>query len=209
MIRKPKTKQMLIFAALLFASSAFAQTIVLGYADDAPIAATDARAVAYNSALNAAMLKLHNACRTSTNGSGPCWTAPLAIWRTEITQAGATYYGVVNTPGAVSAARAATLLAQVPPLPRPITTTPPPPTLTAAFTWSCPSITCTFDASTSSGTIVSYAWDLNRFPDPAASGKIVSPTYPHAGPRIVVLTVTDSAGRTAAVTKTVTVGSAP
>ena len=80
----------------------------------------------------------------------------------------------------------------------------------AAFSWSCPALTCTLDASASTddGSIVSYAWDLGRFPNPTASGVLVSATYPHAGPRTVTLTVTDNGGRSSSITKVITVGAA-
>ncbi len=81
----------------------------------------------------------------------------------------------------------------------------------ANFTWSCPSLTCSLDASSSTddGTIVSYAWDLGRFPNPTGSGMLVSATYPHTGPRTVTLTVTDNAGKTSSITKVITVGGPP
>ncbi len=81
----------------------------------------------------------------------------------------------------------------------------------ASFTWSCPALTCTLDASSSTddGSIVSYAWDLGRFPNPTASGVLVLATYPHTGPRTVTLTVTDNSGKSNSVTRTVTVGAVP
>ncbi len=81
----------------------------------------------------------------------------------------------------------------------------------ASFTWSCPVLTCQLDASSSTddGTIVSYAWDLGRFPDPTATGVSVAATYPHTGPRTVTLTLTDNGGKSTSITKTITVGSAP
>jgi subtilisin family serine protease len=79
----------------------------------------------------------------------------------------------------------------------------------ARFTWSCPSQTCTLNATTSTddGGIVSYSWDLGKFPDPTASGPVVSVTYPHLGSRTVTLTVTDGGGLTSSVTKTIEVAS--
>ena len=81
----------------------------------------------------------------------------------------------------------------------------------ANFTWSCPTVTCTLDAtsSTDDGQIVSYAWDLGKSPNPTASGSIVTVTYPHTGTRIVTLTVTDNGGKSTSITKTITVGGAP
>ena len=76
----------------------------------------------------------------------------------------------------------------------------------AAFTWSCPTLTCSFDATGSSDDngIVSYAWDLNKYPDGTASGATVTAAYPHTGTRSVTLTVTDTKGQTNSVTKTIT-----
>ena len=81
----------------------------------------------------------------------------------------------------------------------------------ANFTWSCLGLTCNLDASSSTddGTIVSYAWDLGRFPNPTGSGMLLSATYPHTGPRTVTLTVTDNAGKTGSITKVITVGGPP
>ncbi len=79
----------------------------------------------------------------------------------------------------------------------------------ARFTWSCPTLTCTFDAtsSTDDGGIVFYAWDLNKYPGGAATGSVVSATYPHSGTRTVTLTVKDGGGLSNSVTQTITVGS--
>jgi subtilisin family serine protease len=91
----------------------------------------------------------------------------------------------------------------------------PPPTPDAApvarFTWSCSGTTCTLDGTTSSDDkgIVTYAWNLGKFPNPTASGATVTATYPHTGPRTVTLTVTDVAGQSNSVTKTVDVGTTP
>ncbi len=78
----------------------------------------------------------------------------------------------------------------------------------AAFTAACIGLTCTLDATASSGAnpIVSYSWDLNKFPDGTAEGAVVTVTYPHESPRSVTLTVTDSAGLSASVTQLVSVG---
>ncbi|MDB4883921.1 MAG: peptidase and in kexin sedolisin, partial [Gemmatimonadetes bacterium] len=88
-------------------------------------------------------------------------------------------------------------------------TAPPPPDAppVARFTWSCPSLTCSFDASTSSDDngIVSYAWDLNKYPGGSATGVTTSATYPHNGTRYVTLTVTDTKGQTNSVTQTITI----
>ncbi|MDB4884458.1 MAG: Peptidase, (Subtilisin) subfamily, partial [Gemmatimonadetes bacterium] len=78
----------------------------------------------------------------------------------------------------------------------------------ARFTWSCPSLTCTFDGTTSSDDngIVSYSWDLNKYPGGTATGPTVTADYPHADTRYVTLTVTDAGGLTNSVTKTITIG---
>lgn len=87
---------------------------------------------------------------------------------------------------------------------------PPPPNQppVARFTWSCSGVTCTFDGRTSTDDvgIVSYSWNLGKFPDPTASGPVVTATYPHDGPRTVTLTVADGAGATNSVTQIITVG---
>jgi hypothetical protein len=85
------------------------------------------------------------------------------------------------------------------------TTTPDAPPA-ARFTWSCTSLTCTFDASTSSDDvgIASYAWDLNKYPGGSATGMKVTTSYPHTGTRDVTLTVTDTKGQRTSVTKTIT-----
>ena len=77
----------------------------------------------------------------------------------------------------------------------------------ADFTWSCASFTCTLDgrSSTDDGQIVQYFWTLDRYPGPTATGSVVSVFYWHASTRNVTLTVTDNSGKTASVTKVVTV----
>ncbi|MDB4883745.1 MAG: hypothetical protein JWL95_2511 [Gemmatimonadetes bacterium] len=78
----------------------------------------------------------------------------------------------------------------------------------AAFSWSCPNLTCTFDASASTDDkgIVSYTWDFNKNPDGTGSGVRVSTTYPHADTRTVTLTVTDAEGMANSVSKAITIG---
>ena len=91
------------------------------------------------------------------------------------------------------------------------TQTPTPPTTNAApvakFTTSCSGLTCTFDArgSTDDVGVVSYAWDLNKYPGNTASGAVVTATYPHESTRYVTLTVTDAGGLTSKVTQTVNI----
>ena len=81
----------------------------------------------------------------------------------------------------------------------------------AKFTWSCSTLTCTFDAtgSTDDKGIVSYAWNLDKYPGGTATGPTVSTTYPHTGTRNVTLTVTDAGGLSNSVTQTIVVGSTP
>src|SRR4029434_2989425 len=56
----------------------------------------------------------------------------------------------------------------------------------ADFTVSCSAdFTCTFDGrgSTDDQGVVSWDWDVGKFPDPTASGSVVTSAYPHRGPR--------------------------
>jgi probable HAF family extracellular repeat protein len=86
------------------------------------------------------------------------------------------------------------------------TTTNQPPV--ASFTYSCTSFTCVLDGtgSTDDHGIVSYAWNLDRYPNGAASGATTTAVYPHTGPRQVTLTVTDASGQTSSMTRQVDVG---
>jgi PKD repeat protein len=83
----------------------------------------------------------------------------------------------------------------------------PPNPPSASFTSSCSSLSCTLDASgsLSDGGIVSYSWDLNRYPDGTVTGAKVVAVYPHSGTRTVKLTVTDSKGLTSSATQTLTI----
>jgi probable HAF family extracellular repeat protein len=74
----------------------------------------------------------------------------------------------------------------------------------AAFTWSCNGLTCTLDASNSIDDKpgLTYSWDLNKFPDGSATGKLVTVTYPHVSTRTVTLTVTDSKGQSSTSSQT-------
>jgi len=78
----------------------------------------------------------------------------------------------------------------------------------AHFTVSCSGLTCTLNgaSSTDDDGIVSYAWDLGKFPDPTATGAVVNVTYPHEGTRTVTLTVRDASGLTSSATQTFEVG---
>jgi len=81
----------------------------------------------------------------------------------------------------------------------------------ARFTVSCAGLTCTLDGRTSTDDvgIVTYAWSLGKFPDPTASGPVVTAAYPHEGPRTVTLTVTDAGGLSNSSTQTFQVGGPP
>ena len=81
----------------------------------------------------------------------------------------------------------------------------------ANFTYSCNGTVCTMDASSSTDDkgITSYAWNLGKAPGGTASGVSVTTDYWHNGPRTVTLTVTDAAGLSSSITKTVDVGTTP
>ena len=57
-------------------------------------------------------------------------------------------------------------------------------------------------SSTDNVGIVTYDWNLGRFPNPTASGAMVCLVYPHEGPRTVTLTVTDGGGPTNSMAQT-------
>ena len=78
----------------------------------------------------------------------------------------------------------------------------------ARFTVTCTDLICTLDGRSSSDDrgIVTFRWDLGRFPDPIATGAIVGVAYPHEGSRTVTLTVTDGVGLTSSATQTFEVG---
>jgi serine protease len=83
--------------------------------------------------------------------------------------------------------------------------TDPPPT--AAFTFDCSAMTCTFDGSgsTDDAGITSYSWNFGD--GQSGSGAVVSHTYGASGTFTVVLTVTDTASQTDAESKSVIVSS--
>ena len=72
------------------------------------------------------------------------------------------------------------------------------------FTAECNGLTCVLDASGSLDDKpgLTYAWDLDKFPDGSATGAKVTVTYPHAGQRTVTLTVTDAQGLKSSISKT-------
>jgi PKD repeat protein len=68
---------------------------------------------------------------------------------------------------------------------------------TAAFTFSCDQLECSFDGSSSDdpgGDVTDYAWDFGD--GDTGSGSAVDHTYTSAGSRTVTLTVTDNDGGT-------------
>ena len=77
----------------------------------------------------------------------------------------------------------------------------------ASFTTSCPTATCTVDASgstdTAPGTVASYAWDFGD--GGTATGVSTTHTYTTSGTKTITLTVTDNQGLTNTTTRTVNV----
>ena len=81
--------------------------------------------------------------------------------------------------------------------------TPPNQSPIAAFTRSCPALTCAFDGSTSQdpdGTIASYAWDFGD--GSVGTGVTAAHAYATAGTYTVSLTVTDNASASGVTTQT-------
>ncbi len=77
---------------------------------------------------------------------------------------------------------------------------------TAAFTYSCTDLTCSFNAggsSDSDGTIAGYAWNFGD--GSTGSGATPSKTYASSGTRTVTLTVTDDGGATGSTSQSVAV----
>lgn len=115
---------------------------------------------------------------------------------------------VTDAKGLKNSASRSVTAAPPPPPPAPSPPDSPP---TARFTWACSGLTCTLDGrgSTDNGQIVQYGWNLGRFPDPTASGSVVTVSYPHTGTRTVTLTVTDNAGQSNSVTQILTISDVP
>ncbi len=77
---------------------------------------------------------------------------------------------------------------------------------TAAFTFACTGLTCSFDGSTSTddGPTLTYAWGYgDGSPLDTTSGVVASHTYAAAGAPTVTLTVTDNGGLTDAMSQPV------
>ncbi|MBE7190359.1 PKD domain-containing protein, partial [Jatrophihabitans endophyticus] len=78
---------------------------------------------------------------------------------------------------------------------------------TARFTYSCTTLTCSFDGSTSVDSdgdpVVAWAWDFGD--GTSATGATTTHTFAAAGSQSVRLTVTDDDGLTGSVTQSVTV----
>ena len=77
----------------------------------------------------------------------------------------------------------------------------------ASFTTSCPTATCTVDASgstdTAPGTVASYAWNFGD--GTTGTGVSTTHTYTTSGSKTITLTVTDNQGLTNTTTRTVNV----
>jgi serine protease len=78
---------------------------------------------------------------------------------------------------------------------------------TAAFTYTCSGLTCTFDGSgsTDDAGITNHSWNFGN--GLSGSGAVVSMSYGASGTFMVVLTVTDTANQTDSVSKSVIVSS--
>jgi PKD repeat protein len=79
----------------------------------------------------------------------------------------------------------------------------------AAFTSNCTNLHCTFDASTSTGNGLSYAWDFGDTANNTGTGVTTSHDYTTPGSHTVQLTVTDSNNVSNSVSHTVNPTSAP
>ena len=81
----------------------------------------------------------------------------------------------------------------------------------ASFTWTCPTLQCTVDATTSTDDngIVSYTWDWGNGRSETKTVPIARNTWAAAGVYTVTLTVTDGGGLSNSTSKQVAVGTVP
>ncbi|HEX7978986.1 MAG TPA: PKD domain-containing protein [Gemmatimonadaceae bacterium] len=81
----------------------------------------------------------------------------------------------------------------------------------ARFTWTCPTLQCTLDATTSTDDkgIVSYKWDWGNGRSETHTTPTARNTWATAGVYTVTLTVTDGGGLSNSTSKQVAVGTAP
>jgi PKD repeat protein len=86
---------------------------------------------------------------------------------------------------------------------QPVTPNSPP---TSSFTFACVRLTCSFDGSSSQGTLTSYAWSFGD--GTSGAGSPVTHSYGAGGTYTVTLTVTDYLGATASTTHSLVVLSA-
>lgn len=93
----------------------------------------------------------------------------------------------------------------VPPVPPSPPPAPLPVAPVAAFQATVTGLSVAFDASASKGDIVMWAWNFGGG-QASNPGKTALATFPHNSDRTILLTVTDSAGKTASVTGIITVG---
>lgn len=95
-----------------------------------------------------------------------------------------------------------------PPTPPPDTVVPPPPAPVAALAGACALLTCSFDATASTGPRISYAWACGHNCAPGNVGKFTH-QYGLAGSLSVSVTVTDSLNRKSSTSKVFTIPGIP
>jgi PKD repeat protein len=133
-----------------------------------------------------------NPTRDRGNGADDELITPAGLWIGSDNAAGTSACGTVAGKPATGHAGICFLPYATPPAP------------VAAFTVTCPNLTCFLDASTTTApgsTIASYAWTFGD----GAVGTGVNPSYTFAasGPETVTLTVTNAAGATSTTTQQV------